>query len=38
MVVVTAIIRVANLNVVGLSHFSVFLVGGIMVLVLVEGL
>ena len=37
-VVVTAVIRVANLKVVGLLYLSVFLVGVVVVLVVVEGL
>ena len=38
MVVVTAVVRVDILNVVGLLYVSVFLVGVVVVLVLVEGL
>mgnify|MGYP006866083051 CR=1 FL=1 len=37
MVVLTAVIRVVNPNIVGLLYLRVFLVEGVVVLVLVEG-
>ena len=37
MVVLTAVIRVAHPNIVGLLYLRVFLVEGVVVLVLVEG-